>query len=284
MASSRVERMTVAACGIASSLGLPVDEAVVLHESNKVALRLLPCDVMARVAPVEDHVGQLELDVARQLVRTGSPVAAPDPRVEARVYERDSFAVTLWTYYAPHHPDDVEAADYADALVRLHAGMRQVDVPTPHFTERVGQALRLVASRDRTPELDDADRDFLGTTLRNLARRIEERSVAQQVLHGEPYPGNVLSTKDGLLFVDLETCCRGPVEFDLAHAPDEVAERYPGVDLALLRDCRLLGLGMVAAWRWDRDDRLPDGRRLGEEWLGQLREGIDSLGPDAPLD
>lgn len=39
------------------------------------------------------------------------------------------------------------------------------------------------------------------------------------MLHGEPHPGNVLATADGLLFVGFETCCRGPVEFDLAQEP-----------------------------------------------------------------
>jgi len=283
VSSSRVERATAAAREIATSLGLPVDDAVVLHESNKIALRLVPADVMARVAPVGEHVGWLELDVARQLAATGSPVAAPDPRVEPVVHERDGVAVTFWTYHAPTStPDDLDPADYAGTLGRLHAGMRDVDVPTPHFTDRVGEALRLVGDRALTPELGDADRHFLGAALRTLARRIGERAGAEQVLHGEPHPGNVLPTKGGLLFIDLETCCRGPVEFDLAHAPDVVADHYPGVDHELLRDCRLLGLGMVAAWRWDRDDRLPDGRRLGEEWLGRLKEGMDALGPEAP--
>jgi hypothetical protein len=33
----------------------------------------------------------------------------------------------------------------------------------------------------------------------------------------------VLRTRKGLLFVDLETCCHGPVEFDIAHGllPEE---------------------------------------------------------------
>jgi hypothetical protein len=60
----------------------------------------------------------------------------------------------------------------------------------------------------------------------------------------------VLSTKDGPLFIDLETYCRGPVEFDLAHVPEAVCEHYPGVDQGLLDECRQLVLAMVAAWRW----------------------------------
>jgi hypothetical protein len=81
----------------------------------------------------------------------------------------------------------------------------------------------------------------------------------------------VLTTKNGLLFVDLETCCRGPVEFDLAHVPEEVSERYPDADQALLRECRILVLAMVAAWRWDPSDQLPNGHRAARELLSALR-------------
>jgi hypothetical protein len=153
--------------------------------------------------------------------------------------------------------------------------MRKLDVPTPHFTDRIEQAQQLVASRDRTPALVDADRELLGNTLRSLRRVISERGGAEQLLHGEPHPGNVLTTKNGLLFIDLETCCRGPVEFDLAHAPEEVSEHYPGVDQDLLRECRILVLAMITTWRWDRGDQLPNGRQLGTEWLSQIRAALD---------
>jgi aminoglycoside phosphotransferase (APT) family kinase protein len=190
--------------------------------------------------------------------------------VEPRVYERDGFAVTLWTYYEPV-TQEVSPADYADALARLHAGMRAIDLPAPHFTDRVTEAQRLVASRDLTPALADADRALLGSTLRSLRRAIGDRGAAEQLLHGEPHPGNVLNTNAGPLFIDLETCCRGPIEFDLAHAPEDVSGRYPDVDRELLRECRILVLAMIATWRWDRYDELPDGRRLGTEWLSQIR-------------
>ncbi|HEU5345685.1 MAG TPA: phosphotransferase, partial [Ktedonobacterales bacterium] len=95
--------------------------------------------------------------------------------------------------------------------------------------------------------------------------------AAEQILHGEPHPGNVLTTKHGLLFIDLETCCRGPVEFDLAHAPEAASAQYPGINHDLLRACRILMLAMITSWRWDRDDQFPNGRQLGVEWLSQLR-------------
>lgn len=281
MQASEVSRAVAAARSIASSLGLTVDDAMILHDSNKLALRLLPCDVMARVAPVAQQAAQLEIELARRLAKSGSPVAALDPRVEPRVHERDGFVVTLWTFYEPATPHEVAPADYADALRRLHAGMRTIDVPTPHFTERVAQAQELVARRDHTPELTDADRELLSTTLRSRRRLIGERGGAEQLLHGEPHPGNLLTTTSGLRFIDLETCCRGPVELDLAHAPSEVGVHYPGVDHGLLRECRILALAMITTWRWDRDDQLPDGRRLGTEWLGQIRAAVDRDGPGA---
>ena len=273
MQASEVSRAVAAAMSIASSLGLTVDDAIVLQDSNKLALRLLPGDVFARVAHVAHQVAQFEVDLAQRLAETDSPVAALEPRVEPRVYERDGFVVTLWTYYAPLSPREVSPGDYADALERLHAGMRKLDVTTPHFTDRVAEAQQLVTSRDRTPALGDADRELLSHTLRSLSGAIGERGVAEQLLHGEPHPGNVLSTKHGPRFIDLETCCRGPVEFDLAHVPEAVSDRYPDVDQELLRECRILVLAMVAAWRWDRSDQFPNGQRAGRELLNVLREG-----------
>jgi hypothetical protein len=260
MEVSDVSRAVAAATSIAVRCNLPVDDATVVHNSNKLALRLLPCDAFARVAHGGREVAQLEVNVAQGLAESeGCPVAALDPRVAPRVYEQDGFEVTLWTYYGPQTPREVSPADYASALLGLHAGMRRVAVTAPHFTDRVAEAQHLISGRDRTPALADLDRELLTNTLRTLRRSVGDRGVAEQLLHGEPHPGNVLSAKNGPLFIDLETCCRGPVEFDLAHVPEEVSGRYPKIDPALLRDCRTLVLAMVAAWRLDPGDEFPNG-------------------------
>src|ERR687896_722131 len=272
MKAPEVVRAVGAAIEVASGLDLAVADTRVLHNSNKLALRLLPCDVVARVAFAGREVFQAELEIGRRLAEAGSPVASLELRVEPRVYERDGFAVTLWTYYEQSR-QEVSPADYAKALERLHAEMAEVDVAVPHFTDRVAEAQRLVASRDRTPGLEDSDRELLSSTLRSRTRTIRERSSPEQLLHGEPHSGNLLNTKSGPLFIDLETCCRGPVEFDLAHVPEDVSECYSSADQELLRECRLLVLAMVAAWRWDPDDQLPNGERAGQALLGALRAG-----------
>jgi aminoglycoside phosphotransferase (APT) family kinase protein len=271
MQAQEAQRATKAAMATATSLGLGAHDAVVLHNSNKLTLRLRPCDVLARVAPTPERSAQFEVDIARRLADAGSPVAALQA---PEVFVRDDYVVTLWTYYEPVATQAIPPADYADALERLHAGMRKVDLTTPHFTDRISDAQVLVADHDRTPELAGADRVFLARTLERLRRVVSEGGRSEQLLHGEPHPGNLLSTRAGLLFIDFETCCRGPIEFDLAHAPDEVGDHYPGVDLDLLRDCRTLVLAMVTMWRWDRDDQFPDGRRMGIEWLSELRKAM----------
>jgi Phosphotransferase enzyme family len=258
---------------VASGLRLAVADARVLHNSNKLALRLLPCDVFARVAFAGFAQFEAELEIGRRLAEVDGPVARLERRVEPRVYERHGFVVTLWTYYEQAR-QKVSPADYAKVLERLHGGMAKVDATVPHFSDRVAEAQQLVASPDRTPGLQDSDRKSLSSTLGSSQRRaISERSSAEQLLHGEPHAGNLLNTKSGPLFTDLETCCRGPVEFDLAHVPEEVSECYVGVDQELLRACRLLVLAMVAAWRWDQDDQFPNGKRAGQELLGALRAG-----------
>lgn len=276
MQTSQIQSAVGAAVSTASALDLSVDDAVVLHDSNRLALRLRPCDVLARVAHMEGQGGaEFEVEVARRLAEIDSPVGSLDPRVEPRVYVRDGFVITLWTYYEPVSHRDVEPAEYARALELLHAGMRQADFAAPHFTDRVAEAQSLVGNRTQTPDLPDADRELLSNTLRKLTWAIGQRDAAEQLIHGEPHPGNLLRTKYGLLFTDLETCCRGPVEFDVAHVPEEVSTRYPGADQELLRECRILTLALVATWRWDRDDQLPNGRRMGTELLSQIRAALE---------
>ncbi|GGZ50980.1 aminoglycoside phosphotransferase [Streptomyces inusitatus] len=272
METTGITRAIRAATSVAASLGLPADDAIVLHDSNRLALRLTPCDTLARVAPSGHEAAQYEVELAQRLARAGCPTGLLEPRVDPLVYARDGFTVTLWTYYEPVAPH-TSPVDYAKALERLHAGMREVDVPSPRFTDRVAEAEAVVADPDRSPELADADRAFLGGRLGSLRRAIEDRGAVEQLLHGEPHPGNVLSTGNGPLFIDLETCCRGPVEFDLAHVTEAVGEHYSNVDRELLDECRELVLAMVAAWRWERGDQLPNRRRFQQEFLRSLRAG-----------
>jgi Phosphotransferase enzyme family len=284
MRASDVPRAVQAGVATASTAGLRVHNAVVVHDSDRIAVRLLPSDVLARVAYQNGPGGGLaaaefETEVARHLAETDAPVGVLDPRVEPRVRLHDGFAVTLWTYYEPLH-SEIVPTDFAQALLRLHASMRKVELPAPHFTDRVAEAQSFLGDRSCTPELGDADRQILSNTLGTFAVSITSRGAHEQLLHGEPHPGNLLSTTMGPLFIDLGTSCRGPVEFDIAHAPEGVSQHYPKTDEDLLEECRILVLAMITTWRWNRDDQLPNRHRLATEWFGQLRAALERYGLD----
>jgi hypothetical protein len=280
MEASELRRAVEAGRATASALGLPVDDVVVINNSDRIALRLVPCDVLARVAPSAHRASsEFEVEVARRLAEVDGPVGELEPRVEPRVYLRDAFVVSLWTYYEPVG-SEIAPAHYAGALMRHHAALRQLDLGAPHFTDRVADALREVGDRELTPALLGPDRELLGNTLSGVSTAISSGGADEQLLHGEPHPGNLLKTRRGPLFVDLATCCRGPIEFDLAHAPEEVGEHYPGANHDLIHQCRILMWALITTWRWRRDDQLPNGPYWAIEGLKQLRGALDRSGLD----
>lgn len=279
MEADELRRAVEAGRAAASDSGLQINDVVVIHNSDRVALRLVPCDVLARVAPSGQLAdSEFEVEVAHRLAAVDAPVAELDPRVGPRVHVRDAFAISFWTYYEPVG-SPIAPADYADALMRHHAALRQTDLDAPHVSDRVAVALSKVNDREQSPELPDADRRFLSDTLGGLSAAITADRADDQLLHGEPHPGNLLNTSRGPLFVDLATCCRGPVEFDLAHAPDEVGEHCPGADHDLMHRCRALNWAMFSAWRWRRDDRMPDREHWRAAGLHQVRAALDRCGP-----
>ena len=296
MQVGEARRAVAAAMSTASALDLAVDDAVVLSDSNRLVVRLTPCDVVARVAPPtslapaaarsswlsgEAYQARLatEVEVAQRLAKYDSPVAGLEPRVEPRVYMRDGFAITMWTSFEPVR-QALPPSDYAQALRRLHTGLRQIDVTALHFMDRVAATQHDVASRDVTPDLADTDRALLANTLSDLGESILDQRAAEQLVHGEPHPWNVLNTKTGPRFMDFEDAVRGPVEFDLARVPKAVSERYPDADQDLVGGCRGLVLAIIATHRWSRNDQHPSGRQSGVAFLNALRAGP----PWHPLD
>ena len=274
MEATEARRAVAAAMATASELDLAVDDAIVLSDSNRLVVRLRPCDVVARVTPIMHFASvEREVEVVRRLAQMDSPVAALEPRVEPRVFVNDGFKIAMWAYFEPVQARMVPPGEYAQALARLHAGLRRIEVTTPHFMDRVAATRRDVANRYSIPDLADTDRALLANTLRDLGRSIVKRRAPEQLLHGEPHPGNILNTKNGPLFIDFENTAHGPIEYDLAWVPSEVSQHYPDADQDVVGECRGLVLAIVAAHRWSRGDQHPSGRESGVAFLHVLRDG-----------
>ncbi len=270
----QIRRAVEAASATARELGLPVDDAVVVHNSDRIAVRLTPCDVLARIAPQTWQDGlQFEVEISRRLAETGSPVGGLEPRAEPRVYVHDGFALTLWTYY--EQVGNIAPGDYADALVRVHTDLRQIDLAAPHITERVAAWVEEVNDPEGTPELPGPDRELLSNTFKRVSYALDQWDTGDQLLHGEPHPGNLLSTSKGPLFIDLHTCQRGPVEYDLAYVPEDVAAHYPGANQHLVHQFRVLMWAGITTMRWNPRDQFPNRDYWRVEALNRLRAALE---------
>jgi hypothetical protein len=274
MREQEAHRAVAAAESTAAELGLAVDRTVVLSNSNRLVVRITPCDVVVRVTPMTHHASaDREVDLVRTLSASAAPVATLDSRVEPRVFVRDDFKLTFWKYFEPLDSAIAPPGEYAGALEVLHVALKPIDVTMPHVIDRVAATQRDVENFDVAPELSDADRALLANTLSDLSLAIVNRQATEQLLHGEPHPWNLIRTADGPLFIDFENTARGPIEYDLAWVPDEVSKSYPKADQALIGECRGIVLAIVATHRWIHDDQHPSGRVSGVAFMNALRDG-----------
>jgi hypothetical protein len=260
-----------AAVEVAEQFGLGVDEPRVLQAMNNTVVWLWPASVVAKVAtrPNAKVDVRLEHAVACELVTQSAAIAPPFPGATPTEHPDTGFLVTLWTHVdgaraelAPHV--------LAESMQGLHTALAATSVALPSF--RVGLA------RARTALDDDGvmsplpldERRFLRDVYDDALVQLEARSFVEQRLHGEPHEGNRLVADSGITWIDLESCCLGPLEWDLALLPPAAVECFPTVDADLLALMGVLDNARRATWCWTLADRLAEVRTWGEQFLAAL--------------
>jgi hypothetical protein len=144
-------------------------------------------------------------------------------------------------------------------------------VGLPAFSRELDLLRRSLNDPGFAPALGHDDRQLLVSALEFFTP--EER--LDKVLHGSPHRFNILSAHGETRFIDFETVCRGPFEWDLAHLEPAVAKAYPGwTDEELLARCRVLVSAKTAAWCWDQADQNDDMRSHAVHHLGVVREAL----------
>ena len=124
------------------------------------------------------------------------------------------------------------AADCSAMLVDLHAALRSYPGRLPVFG---GHDIRwgLEALDGAGDVLSDPEVARLRAAAERL-RPFMEAPGHVQPLHGDAHPGNVIATREGLVWIDFEDACLGPVEWDLAALGDEVLGFFPDAELAIV--------------------------------------------------
>ncbi|HVH22634.1 MAG TPA: phosphotransferase [Pseudonocardia sp.] len=236
-------RAVAAAATVAAEHGLPVHEPLVLHDLFSVRVHLRPAPVVARiptwVARLRSDTGGLsrELDVARYLVHAGVPVVPPSPELPAGPHHRDGFTISYWTYCPADHDRPAPTADDCAAMLPdLHATLREYPGPLPSLAPLLDLPGWLAQLEAADHPVASADRTRLQRAVERL-HPILQPDAADRPLHGDVHPGNLLATRNGLLWNDFEEVCRGPLEWDLATMGDEQAVRDLPHDPARLAHC-----------------------------------------------
>jgi Ser/Thr protein kinase RdoA (MazF antagonist) len=243
-----------AAVSVASGLGLSVVHPVLLSDSNNIVVWLQPSPVVAKVATGHHRRLGLELAVAKHLVAGGAAVVGPAPGLPREVHRLHPFEMTFWAYQ-PQEEVEAEPGQIAGSLFRLHERLMDFPDPLPSYREELDAVERMLADPNQVATLGEENRVQLRSALTRFQSELDALNPIYCPLHGSPHAGNTLVVGDSVRFIDFETACMGPLEWDLAHVDSAVADHYPAAVRAdLLRLCRLLVSAKTAAWCWVKYD------------------------------
>ena len=263
------------ACEIARGYGIQVDAPIVLQDTNNIVLWLAPSPVVAKIGTGALRRLDEELTFGINLEAASAPVVGPTSLLPRIVHRRDGCHVTFWPYIQ-RTAGDFPSRSIATALGALHDALDGLDaeevVVVPSFSEEPRLVARRLDEPGFAPELAARDRELLLRALEDIDLENHFREV---LLHGSPHRFNILNVEGSPRFIDFETVCRGPVEWDLAHLEPAVANAYPGqVDERLLGRCVRLVSAKTSAWCWEQAGHNEQMRMHAEHHLAVVREGL----------
>jgi phosphotransferase family enzyme len=266
-----------AARAVAGRVGLGVVTPEVLHLGNHTSARLAPWPIVARIASgtsFDFSPGALarEVTVASHLSSREAPAVRLAPNIAPGPYLEKDCAITLWEFVdgRPASSDDEEPLA-ATSLQRVHAALADIEAELPSFISKVDSCETILTDPAQATELAEDDRQFLRGLYEALRNDLGAISGTWQPLHGDPHLGNVLMVDSGAIWMDLESVCVGPLEWDVGFLPTATWAEFPGLDAALMRllaDVRSL---CVAVWCWAEFDRSAAAAEAAIYHLGKLR-------------
>ena len=236
---------------VGTACGIEVAEPALLQETNNTVVWLRPSSVVAKVAtrPASKLGVRLEHALGSELATLGADIAVPVPGLEPVEHLPTGFVVTLWERL---EGVEARAADrsLSHSLAALHAALARTRTKVPSFREELMRARLALDDDTFMAALAPGDRGFLRAVYDAGLDEVDGIDLDRQRLHGEPHDGNRVLTAQGVRWIDFESCCVGPLEWDLAFQSAEVSARFSDVDDDLLRRLRGLNSARVATWCW----------------------------------
>jgi Phosphotransferase enzyme family len=219
-------------------------------------------------------VGQrTELRIGLHLAWAGAPVAGPSAELPARVHRYEQHALTFWRYHEHDAAAVIDAAEAGRVLADCHRALDTYPWLLPSFLSRqVSRAGRLLANSAELSALPAPERALLRHLHARLTSSVASRRPPVRVLHGDPHRGNLLVSACGIMMIDFESACTGPLEWDLSALPGGGAGVFPDIDHELLAVLRQLRSLCVAVWCWQRPGQTPEIDRAARLHLNLLTQ------------
>ena len=261
-----------AAIAVAETFGVVSTDPLLLHETNNTVVWLRPAAVVAKVAtrPNARNDIRSEHAVALELVAVGGEIAPPLAGAFPLVHEETGFVVTLWDWLDGLDRTEVEPRALRESLRRLHAALAETSLELPSFPAALMRARAALDDGAMMAAMPTDDRAFLRDVYDEGLQTLADTVPHEHRLHGEPHDGNRLITSAGLRWIDFESCCKGPLEWDLAFLPREDDAQLGAIDHDLLARLRRLNRARIATWCL-AESRFPNMRLYGEGHLALLR-------------
>jgi len=268
------------AADVARSLGLRVEQPAPLRSTNNAVAWLRPADVVAKVSVEPNSRLHMELQIARELCALGAPVVCPASGLPSVVHSRGGLEITFWQYHAQPQGAEPTLPRIAVALRQLHAAFdrlpRTLKAGLPSYKRDLSYVRSLLADHAALPAMTSADRDLLANTFDRLQARLDRLVSADALvaIHGEPHSHNVLLVGGEPAFIDFESACMGPLEWDLACLGEQAEPLFRDVaQPELLWLCRSMASVKTATLCTADPDR-GDMREHAAWHLARVREQV----------
>jgi thiamine kinase-like enzyme len=220
-----------AAVEVAARHGIFAATPRLLKDGSNAMIHLHPAPVVARVATTSAWIRtpneawlQRDLDIASYLLTQGAPVVPPSAELPPGPHRSSpstgSMAMTFWTFVETVQDRPASDEEAAASLKALHHSLRGYrplpDHPLPYLGVLFKELPHWLHWLEQHRALSGGDLLELREAQWNLANTLHGNRLPVQPLHGDAHSGNLLRSSNGMLWLDFEDACTGPVAWDVA--------------------------------------------------------------------